>query len=121
MFGGMLPVMQSCVADVSNENDRPKYIGRIMATFGMGFVLGPALSALISSSSLVLSTRDKIQLSALLPLTGFIISFIFFKETKNINVNINNGSGKNDKVNYYHHYLYHYNHYYLTSLIQPCL
>jgi MFS family permease len=78
IFGGLLPVMQSSVADVSNQTDRPKYLGRIMATFGMGFVLGPALSACCSS----FSTRDKIQLSAILPLIGLLIASLFFKETK---------------------------------------
>jgi DHA1 family tetracycline resistance protein-like MFS transporter len=77
-MGGLLPVMQSCVADVTSQSDRPKYLGRIMATFGMGFVLGPALSASLPS----LSTREKIRLSALLPLTGLVVSLLFFRETK---------------------------------------
>ena len=77
-FGGLIPVMQSCVADVSSVAERPKYLGRIMATFGLGFVLGPAVSALASG----LSTRQKIRLSALLPLTGLLIAVLFFKETK---------------------------------------
>ena len=76
--GGLVPIMQSCVADVSSQLERPKYLGRIMATFGMGFVLGPALSALMPG----FSTRQKIRMSGLLPLTGFLIAFIFFKETK---------------------------------------
>ena len=76
--GGLVPVMQSCVADVSSQKERPKYLGRIMATFGMGFVLGPALSALMPR----FSTRQKIRMSGLLPLTGFLIAFLFFKETK---------------------------------------
>ena len=76
--GGLVPIMQSCVADVSSQSERPKYLGRIMATFGMGFVLGPALSALMPG----FSTRQKIRMSGLLPLTGFFIAFLFFKETK---------------------------------------
>ena len=78
--GGLVPVMQSCVADVSNQKERPKYLGRIMATFGMGFVLGPGLSALLPG----FSTRQKIRMSGLLPLSGFIIALLFFKETKKI-------------------------------------
>jgi MFS family permease len=77
-FGGLVPVMQSCVADVSSQDDRPKYLGRIMATFGMGFVLGPAVSALAAG----FSTRHKIRLSGLLPLTGLAIAVLFFRETK---------------------------------------
>ena len=94
-----MPVIQSCVADVSSQRDRPQYMGRIMATFGAGFVIGPAISALMSSSSMMLSTRDKIQLSALLPLTGFIVSSMFFKETKNSKDLTRSSSRSNDKAN----------------------
>lgn len=78
-FGGMLPIMQSAVADVSSIDDRPKYMGRIMATFGLGFVLGPALSAILSTR---VSARDKIRYAAALPLLGFLISTMFLKETR---------------------------------------
>eukprot|EP01038_Epipyxis_sp_PR26KG_P006517 gene6517-8957_t len=77
-FGGLIPIMQSSVADVSPVNDRPKYIGRIMATFGLGFVLGPALSAALPK----FSTREKIQMAALLPLSGFLLSILFVRESK---------------------------------------
>lgn len=77
-FGGLVPIMQSCVADVTPQEDRPKYIGRIMATFGLGFVLGPALSASLPT----FSTRKKIQIASALPLCGFFLSLLFFKETK---------------------------------------
>jgi len=78
-FGGMLPIMQSAVADISNIDDRPKYMGRIMATFGLGFVLGPALSAILSTR---VSARDKIRYAAALPLIGFLMSTILLKETR---------------------------------------
>lgn len=48
-FGGLIPVMQSTVADVAVVADRPKYLGRIMATFGSGFVVGPGIAALLRS------------------------------------------------------------------------
>jgi MFS family permease len=71
--------MQSAVADISNIDDRPKYMGRIMATFGLGFVLGPALSAILSTR---VSARDKIRYAAALPLIGFLMSTILLKETR---------------------------------------
>ena len=46
----------------------------------MGFVLGPGLSALLPG----FSTRQKIRMSGLLPLTGFVIALLFFKETKKL-------------------------------------
>lgn len=78
-FGGLLPIMQSAVADSTTSQDRPKYLGRIMATFGLGFVLGPALSAIMSHR---FSPRQKIKYAGLLPLLGLIISILFAKETK---------------------------------------
>jgi len=80
-FGGMLPIMQSAVADISSIDDRPKYIGRIMATFGLGFVLGPAMSAILSTR---VSARDKIRYAAILPLLGFLLSSMLSKETKRV-------------------------------------
>jgi MFS family permease len=77
MFGGLVPIMQSCVADVAIETDRPKYLGRITASFGLGFVLGPLISGLISGFEI----RDKIRLACVFPFFGYLISFIFFKET----------------------------------------
>lgn len=77
-FGGLLPIMQSAVADVANPIDRPKYLGRIVATFGLGFVLGPALSTMLSS----LLTRQKILFAACLPFAGWITVYMFGVETK---------------------------------------
>ena len=77
-FGGLAPVMQSCVADVSSLSERPKYLGRITATFGMGFVLGPLISAMVPA----FSPRQKIRLAGLLPFLGLLISMLFFSETK---------------------------------------
>jgi DHA1 family tetracycline resistance protein-like MFS transporter len=76
MFGGLLPVMQSCVADVVPEGDRPKYLGRVTASFGLGFVLGPLVNSLLPSSFTI---RDKIRLACAFPFFGFTFSLIFFR------------------------------------------
>lgn len=77
-FGGLIPVVQSTVADSSTQMERPKYLGRIMATFGLGFVIGPAISALLMGWS----TRQKIRLASLLPFIGLNIIHFVAKETK---------------------------------------
>lgn len=77
-FGGLIPVVQSTVADSSTQIERPKYLGRIMATFGLGFVIGPAISALLMGWS----TRQKIRLASLLPFIGLNIIHFVAKETK---------------------------------------
>ena len=76
--GGLVPVVQAAVADVIPLEERPKYLGRIQAAFGMGFVIGPMISALLPQ----LSIRQKIRLAALLPLSGLLTCAMFFQETK---------------------------------------
>jgi MFS family permease len=80
-FGGLIPVVQSSVSDVSSQADRPKYLGRIMATFGLGFVVGPALSSLFPFLN-QFTLRQKLLFASILPFFGLIISLLFFKETR---------------------------------------
>jgi MFS family permease len=77
-FGGLIPIIQSAVADSTNQLERPKYLGRIMATFGLGFVLGPAVSTLLVGWT----TRQKIQVASILPFLGFLAIYFLGKETK---------------------------------------
>ena len=85
--GGLVPIVQSSVADVTSDFDRPKYFARIMATYGLGFVLGPAFSALLSG----VTTKQKLMLASLFPLTGFVVQLVFFKETKQDISHLNKG------------------------------
>jgi MFS family permease len=77
-FGGLLPIIQSTVADIVDVEHRPKFLGRIMATFGLGFVLGPAISAALP----FYSTEQKIFLASALPALGLVIMLLFGQETK---------------------------------------
>lgn len=77
-LGGLMPIMQSAVADSTSLSDRPKYMGRISAAFGMGFVLGPALSTALPG----LTTEQKMRIAACLPLVGFLVTLLFARETK---------------------------------------
>ena len=77
-LGGLMPVVQSAVADATTLSDRPKYLGRISATFGLGFALGPALSTALPN----LSAMQKIRVAVCLPLLGFFVTLFFAKETK---------------------------------------
>jgi DHA1 family tetracycline resistance protein-like MFS transporter len=86
--GGLVPIVQSGVADVTSDDDRPTYFARIMATYGLGFVLGPALSALLPHYS----TRQKLTLASFFPLTGFFIQLFFFQETRLKTLNLDNKS-----------------------------
>ncbi len=47
IMGGNISAAQAYIADVTEHKDRAKGMGLIGAAFGIGFVLGPAFSALI--------------------------------------------------------------------------
>ncbi|MBI4432409.1 MAG: MFS transporter [Candidatus Omnitrophica bacterium] len=47
IMGGNVSTAQAYVADVTSPEDRAKGMGLIGAAFGIGFVIGPALSALL--------------------------------------------------------------------------
>ena len=50
--GGNIAVAQAAMADGSKPEERSKVLGMIGAAFGLGFVLGPALSGILSGSAL---------------------------------------------------------------------
>jgi MFS transporter, DHA1 family, tetracycline resistance protein len=90
-FGGLLPVMQSTVADTVPAADRPMFLGRIGAAFGLGFVAGPALSAALS----VFTTQEKIRFASILPFLGFAFSYLFATETKiSTDISMTTSSGR---------------------------
>ena len=49
LTGGLNSVVQASVADISSEDEKSKNLGKIGATFGAGFVIGPFLGGLLSS------------------------------------------------------------------------
>ncbi|MEM7353311.1 MAG: MFS transporter [Acidobacteriota bacterium] len=45
LFGGSVSIAQAYVADVTSPAERPRYMGFIGASIGLGFVFGPAMGA----------------------------------------------------------------------------
>lgn len=76
--GGLVPIVQASISDVTSTEDRPKYLGRVQALFGLGFVAGPALSTFLRGWSF----RSKIALASLFPLAGLFFIIFGFRETK---------------------------------------
>lgn len=97
IMGGNISAAQAYVADVTSEENRAKGMGMIGAAFGIGFVIGPALSSLLiqpgvqemlSTSALPgasFAAANKFVvpgiLAAFLSLTSFILVFFKLPET----------------------------------------
>ena len=52
LMGGNISVATAAVADVTDEKNRAKGMGMIGAAFGLGFILGPAIGALLSKGQI---------------------------------------------------------------------
>ena len=50
IMGSSIVVAQAYIADVTEPEDRAKYLGIIGAAFGMGFILGPAIGGILGGS-----------------------------------------------------------------------
>ncbi|KAM3569762.1 hypothetical protein VYU27_008142 [Nannochloropsis oceanica] len=81
MFGGFVPLAQSAVADLVPVEGRAKFLGRIQACMGAGFVAGPALG-LLGSRVFELDSRGILKRAAILPAVSFCYASVFIKETK---------------------------------------
>lgn len=47
VFSGQVPIIRAYVADVSPQRDRSHVMGKIMAAFSLGLVLGPAIGGVL--------------------------------------------------------------------------
>jgi MFS transporter, DHA1 family, tetracycline resistance protein len=77
LFGGSLGVAQAVVADVTSPDERAKTMGFLGASIGLGFVLGPALGALLSGFGFGFTAF----MASLLALLNFVLGIFFLKET----------------------------------------
>jgi MFS family permease len=70
-MGGNIATANAYIADITPPEDRAQGLGLLGAAFGLGFVFGPAISGLVSSS-FALSLLDGV-LPAVVPVTEFTI------------------------------------------------
>jgi MFS family permease len=86
VMGGNISAAQAYVADVTSAENRSKGMGMIGAAFGIGFVLGPAISSLLLMlPESFFGAGNKFVVpgvaAALLSLTSFILVWLKLPET----------------------------------------
>jgi len=70
-MGGNIATAQAYVADVTTAEKRTGALGLVGAAFGLGFVVGPALGAVLASDPVVSGARE--VLPAVIPTTQFTL------------------------------------------------
>lgn len=75
--GGNISVAQAAIADSVHGKDRAKAFGMIGASFGVGFLIGPAIGGLLSAWHIT----APFWFAALLALLATIFGYFFLEET----------------------------------------
>jgi DHA1 family tetracycline resistance protein-like MFS transporter len=78
LTAGNIVVAQAYVADVTSREQRTKAMGLIGAAFGLGFVIGPSLSAFFSGYG----TQAPLWVAAVMSMSAIIGSSFILKEPK---------------------------------------
>ncbi len=81
--GGNMSVAQAAIADLTAPEDRTKTFGMMGAAFGLGFILGPFLGGVLSSSEVLpfFNAATPFIFSGILSLLNTIFIASFFKES----------------------------------------
>ncbi|OGK16648.1 hypothetical protein A2774_03280 [Candidatus Roizmanbacteria bacterium RIFCSPHIGHO2_01_FULL_39_12c] len=74
---GNIPVASAVISDTTTQEQRAKGFGIIGASFGFGFIFGPAVSALTVTRSVSLP----FIIAGIISLIAVVITFIFLPET----------------------------------------
>jgi DHA1 family tetracycline resistance protein-like MFS transporter len=77
LSGGNISTARAYVADITEPKDRARAYGFIGAAFGLGFVLGPALSGILAR----ISITAPIWVAAVLTLAATAMAWIWLPET----------------------------------------
>jgi DHA1 family tetracycline resistance protein-like MFS transporter len=77
LSGGNISTARAYVADVTEPNDRARAYGLIGAAFGLGFILGPALSGILSG----ISYTAPIWAAAALTVVATVMAWLWLPET----------------------------------------
>src|SRR5437762_8408086 len=77
LSGGNISTARAYVADVTEPKDRARAYGLIGAAFGLGFIMGPALSGILAK----VSYKAPIWAAAALTLLATIMAWLWLPET----------------------------------------
>lgn len=82
LASGNMSTAQSALSDLSvNKHDRMKNFGLMGMIFGIGFIIGPALGALLADA---ISITFPFWLTAILSLVNALLALFFFPETHEV-------------------------------------
>jgi len=81
--GGNISIVYSAIADVSDEQSKPKNFGLVGMSFGLGFILGPTLGGIMADGSLVswFNPATPFLFTAILTFFNILLLQFNFKET----------------------------------------
>ena len=84
IMGGNLSVAQAAIADITPPEKRAARFGLIGAAYGVGFIVGPVIGGLLSSSSIVpwFNASTPFWFAAIVTLANAILVWTMLRETR---------------------------------------
>lgn len=84
LMGGNLSVAQAAMADITPPEKRASRFGLIGAAYGFGFIIGPVIGGLLSSSDVVpwFNASTPFWFAAVLSLINAFLIFLFLADTR---------------------------------------
>ena len=77
LSGASVSVAQAAVSDVSEPSERPRLLGLLGASFGLGFVIGPALGSLAS----IAHPRAPFVVAGAIAVANLVVAWVRLPET----------------------------------------
>jgi predicted MFS family arabinose efflux permease len=83
LFAGNIAIAQASLLDISEDQEKAQNIGLLQATMGLGWIVGPIISAFLSDSTLIsfFSTSTPFYFVSILLAILFVATILFFHET----------------------------------------
>ncbi len=80
LTGGNVSVANAYLADVSTDQNRKANFGKMASSTSLGFILGPALAAVLGAT--ILGELLPVAMAALISLTAIFVIFFYLPESK---------------------------------------
>ena len=90
IVGGNISVAQAAIADITTPKERTKHFGLIGAAYGLGFIIGPVIGAVLSDTNIIswFNAATPFWFASILSFLNTCLIIFFLKDTRQKKANV---------------------------------